>query len=310
MATTTQTAKGGPDFYVLGPPRTATTWMAHHLGRNPHIWMPPVKELHYFDVQKTSGVDNKYRNAHLRQLSKKQDMTPESYVKAIKSHKSSWPKLYLTKQRSDEWYLSLFDKAEGRVCGEATPTYIRLPEEDISTILEMNPNAKFILMVRHPLFRMLSLIGKMLRDEGKSIETVSEAELVQMASSNAGIYTGNVPRWEARLRPSQLLTLWYEDVQFKGSIVLQRTANFLGVPAPRSWNGAEHVERARNASPEWDMSAIPVSARKQILEQAAPDIAFGRSRDWDRDSTWEKLAETWVKEPASVTEFSSLAVQK
>src|SRR6478735_11126174 len=39
----------GPDFLCIGAPKTGTTWLYKHLSRHPEIWIPPVKELHYFD---------------------------------------------------------------------------------------------------------------------------------------------------------------------------------------------------------------------------------------------------------------------
>jgi len=38
-----------PDFLIVAPPKTGTTWVAANLGRHPEIYVPPEKELHYFD---------------------------------------------------------------------------------------------------------------------------------------------------------------------------------------------------------------------------------------------------------------------
>ena len=39
-----------PDFFVLSPPRTGTTWVANVLAAHDEIYIPPEKELRYFDV--------------------------------------------------------------------------------------------------------------------------------------------------------------------------------------------------------------------------------------------------------------------
>jgi len=40
-----------PDFLTICPSRTGTTWLAHHLSRHPGIYVPPEKELRYFDAR-------------------------------------------------------------------------------------------------------------------------------------------------------------------------------------------------------------------------------------------------------------------
>ena len=39
-----------PDFLVLSPPRTGTTWLARALNAHKDIFIPPDKEVRYFDV--------------------------------------------------------------------------------------------------------------------------------------------------------------------------------------------------------------------------------------------------------------------
>ena len=39
-----------PDFMIVSPARTGTTWLARNLARHPKICLPERKELHYFDA--------------------------------------------------------------------------------------------------------------------------------------------------------------------------------------------------------------------------------------------------------------------
>src|SRR5947207_15861690 len=48
-----------PDFLGIGAARAGTTWLHSNLRRHPQIWLPPVKELHYFDLQRR-GAKNYY----------------------------------------------------------------------------------------------------------------------------------------------------------------------------------------------------------------------------------------------------------
>src|ERR1035441_10230486 len=38
-----------PDFMVISPGKTGTTWLAQHLARHPGIFVPPEKEARFFD---------------------------------------------------------------------------------------------------------------------------------------------------------------------------------------------------------------------------------------------------------------------
>ena len=38
----------GPDFLVISPPKTGSTWLADNLRRHPQLFVPAIKELKYF----------------------------------------------------------------------------------------------------------------------------------------------------------------------------------------------------------------------------------------------------------------------
>jgi len=41
--------KPGPDFCCIGAQKAGTGWLYEQLRSHPDFWMPPLKELHYFD---------------------------------------------------------------------------------------------------------------------------------------------------------------------------------------------------------------------------------------------------------------------
>ena len=40
----------GPDFIGIGMERAGTSWLFTQISSHPDIWVPPLKELHFFDV--------------------------------------------------------------------------------------------------------------------------------------------------------------------------------------------------------------------------------------------------------------------
>lgn len=46
-----------PGFLVIGPPRTGTTWLYQVLRTHPEIFLPDIKQLHFFDRNLSRGLD-------------------------------------------------------------------------------------------------------------------------------------------------------------------------------------------------------------------------------------------------------------
>jgi hypothetical protein len=38
-----------PDFLIIGAQKSGTTWLDRNLRLHPDLWLPPEKELHFFD---------------------------------------------------------------------------------------------------------------------------------------------------------------------------------------------------------------------------------------------------------------------
>ena len=102
-----------PDFFVVGAPRCGTTSICRYLARNPQVCFSRPKEPHYF-----SRID------HLP--------TPEELNRN-----------YLER---------CFGHQDGthRAIGEGSVSYLYLPGA-IEKINELNPRARFIVLIRNPL---------------------------------------------------------------------------------------------------------------------------------------------------------------
>ena len=64
-------ASKGPDFLVIGAQRAGTTWLHRVLRQHPALWLPPVKELHYFDpldIKRTIMSPKERRRVGLKRL--------------------------------------------------------------------------------------------------------------------------------------------------------------------------------------------------------------------------------------------------
>ena len=109
------TGKGdmrGPDFLVIGAQRAGTTWIHLLLRQHKALWLPPVKELHYFDkpeVSRTVADDKELRRVILLAL----------YAPSL------WHFPYLLGKRNQDWYVRLF--ARGPSQRASSPAKLRRP---------------------------------------------------------------------------------------------------------------------------------------------------------------------------------------
>lgn len=48
------------DFIYIGAPRAGSTWLAAALSEHPQIWIPPTKEIHFFNDRHVISFEHKY----------------------------------------------------------------------------------------------------------------------------------------------------------------------------------------------------------------------------------------------------------
>ena len=213
----------GPDFLVIGAQRAGTTWLHRVLRQHPSLWLPPVKELHYFDRLETTRtiLDPKER----RRVGLKQLLSLDP-----------WLVSYWLRARSDEWYARLFRdaKAKGLVAGEITPAYATLDETVLRRIKRLNDNIKLIFVMRDPVERAWSAVNNAAK-KGIDASTV-EKSIKRARESGAAArsaYADTIRRLEAVFPASQVHYCFFEDLRDRPEALTSDLFSFLGVaPVP------------------------------------------------------------------------------
>jgi hypothetical protein len=235
-------ASKGPDFLVIGAQRAGTTWLHRVLQRHPALWLPPVKELHYFDkldIERTILNPKERRRIGLKRLL---SLDP-------------WLLTFWFGSRSDEWYASLFSdaRARGLIAGEITPAYATLDETVLQRIRRMNDKIKLIFVMRDPVDRVWSAVNNAAK-KGADATTVEKSikharEWGAVARSG---YSDTIKRMEAVFPVSQIHYCFFDDLRDRPKSLTSDLLTFLGVepaPVPLQLPSAVNVAAVSKAVP-------------------------------------------------------------
>jgi len=227
-----------PDFYGIGVQKAGTTWLHAQLRKHPTIYMPNLKEIQYFNhlyIKEHRSWTDEHRLNRINKM----------LVHALEKDRIDYNWIeYLAKcgknKLTDEWYAHFFSLAKGRTIGEITPEYSLLPDEGIEHMVKLNPNAKFILLLRHPVERDFSHAKMILDRQGKFEQnasgqnsTVLEQQILEVLGYR-GVYERSdyktiIERWKRVLPKEENLYIgFYDWIKERPQQLLEEICNFIG----------------------------------------------------------------------------------
>ncbi len=224
-----------PDFLCIGAQKSGTTWLHDNLASHPEIWLPPVKEIHYFDrpydplYAKLFGRAERLRKGreHLRRTALR------FFASRATARDLAWAWRYAMSRRSDAWYGSLFAQAPGIVTGEVCPGYARLPIEVIQRVGRLMPEGRVIYLLRHPIERAWSAAVMHFSDSGpRDFRRTDPAEIEAWLSRSKTLehagYADAIGRWRQAFSDRMLIG-FYDELRADPGALLARVQRFLGV---------------------------------------------------------------------------------
>ncbi len=305
VGTSADAGRGGPDFLCIGAPKCGTTWLYKQLATHSGIWLPPIKELHYFDRRfpfpsvfnfpsQPMGLAglwaNQSRRVVLRALS--QSMRPMYGCNPL------WALRYLSAGHDDAWYRSLFSPAGERLAGDLTTAYCALSAEAVAHIEQSYPQVKVLYLMRDPVQRAWShakMVLPLILD--KPLEQVSEADyaayLQRPEPQLHGDYCRTLAVWEQALPAERLHIDFYDRLSSAPATMLKDIWRFLGVTAPAPLSEQRLGERV-NASRRASGGDIPPAIGAQLARHYLPDLELLAARFGEPVSEWLALARARV----------------
>jgi len=230
-----------PDFLCIGAQKAGTSWLDVMLRQHPNVFLPPMKEVHFYDFIYLPEHRGWIRMGFKKHLERHAGRGFEAY----------FTQLAVLPRRRDAWYAAVFDHpdAAGRVTGEITPAYSILPAEGVARVRATNPAMKIVYIVRDPVDRALSQL-RMAANRRKltSIDLAwleREAPDLLPAALARSAYRENVERWEAVFPPAQMLYLPFGTIRAAPDRLMAELEAFLGIPPQRYAGLAESVYKTR-----------------------------------------------------------------
>lgn len=187
-----------PGALCIGAQKAGTSWLAQMLGQHAQVWIPPFKEVQYFNhlhiPEHRRWIAWHYRNKPQeirdRHVKRQFPLEPalDAYLAAVTSGKMF----------HNQWYKRIFAPAPAHAIPmDFTPEYSGLPEEGVAAVKAFLPKAKVIYLLRHPVDRAISQLRMNLRREKRTPRTVAEwlAEVQNPVLDERGDYAAYLPRW-------------------------------------------------------------------------------------------------------------------
>ena len=284
-----------PDFLIIGAQKAGTTWLDRNLRRHPQIWLPPEKEIHFFDLPQLLPF-SALRLAPVRSIRHWARFRMRRDADRVRANpeNAQWYQRYYWQLRSERWYRSLFSPAPGQMAGETTPRYAVLPERRILQAHRLIPKCRIIYLLRDPIDRAwsdLAMLQSAKFGQGGLQNLDTNTALRALLSTRRVLhssYLANVERWERIFSPEQIFIGFHDQIRETPRKMLSDVYGFLSV------DNAPSVTRniiARKINTQ-RYSGIPKHFEQSLARILQPEIqALDARFNNQYTARWRKRAE-------------------
>jgi hypothetical protein len=293
-----------PDFLGIGAQKAGTTWLSRNLQAHPEIWMPSIKEVHYFDEQigqpaslalRLYGRLFGKRDAD-RRWRRQVRARSRRHLRRRSRDALLWDIRYYLGAPNDAWYASLFEPGRGMVAGEITPAYSTLGPDAIAHVRGLMPEARIIFMMRNPMERAFSqAVMHFDKASKRDIEGVGDRKLSRIFEREGyrsrTDYLRTLESWGSFYPPERIFVGFLEDIHFFPEELLGRVYEFLGVDPSFRPPGVGRKVHSRSAG------AIPARALVYLARSYHDELRELDERFGGYASFWLYCAQCLIEDP-------------
>ena len=263
------------NFLGIGAQKAGTTWLYAQLKQHPDVWMPIVKELHFFDAVHLKFPTKRVFQRIQRRAGSRIAAILEKTSNSSRSARQ-WKEIaYLAKLADsrlaykDKWYQHVFTGAPRSRCkGEITPLYCSIGPEGVEHVKKLNPRVRLIYLIRDPLDRAVSSL-RMRAEESKHPMKKIISERLFVARCN---YAHDIQCWDDQFG-KQILYVPFGHVKSRPDAVMKQVEEHLGIQAFDSYQGLAEQVHGTNKK-----VVIPDSIVATLQELVAPQYGFLEER--------------------------------
>jgi Sulfotransferase family len=280
----------GPDFLCVGMLKGGTRWLFDQLQYHPDFWMPPIKELHYFDRGKNRGANAKKALKLFNRSRRKTQSADREYderdiafLKEMASHEGR-----LDMKR----YAALFRQKGEKLTGDITPHYCALDNDLIAEITSYLPDLRVLLLIRDPVARAWSQLlqserhghdsfpEKTLQDPKELSKALGDwGKLMRLASA-----ADAAKRWKAFVAEDRFRVIFMDDIIERPEETRYGVLTFLGAdPAKPSGDLAAgyNSKSGKKAELTSETTAVLVEYLRDEIRREA-EVFGGHAVEWAR----------------------------
>ena len=250
--------------------------------------MPPLKELHYFDLPGTrvKKAERIYRGAS-RNLARYNAKRATILRRPLERRDLVFLRdfIALPKRIDVERYAHLFDRKRGAIAGDVTPGYSGLEPRVIAMIAARFPALKVVYIARNPVDRFWSAFNMRLRRG--DIPARTDVAAARAFARRAGVKRRSSPstavsRWRNALSKGQFGLFFFDDLLEDPLELRHRILSFLG-GSPELGGSVDVAFNRKEAQTKVDMSdemraAVGVIFATEL--KACADQLGGPARGW------------------------------
>ena len=260
----------GPDFLCVGLQKAGTQWLYDQLQFHAGFWMPPIKELHFFDrpfpykslQDMLASYDTDPAALNADRISMRSRPLDPGDAEFFAEVRSALP----ARLRGVEGYARLFAPKGSLLSGDVTPGYSLLDDARIAEVAATFPATRVILLLRDPVERAWSQLCMAVEEGRADPETLRDEKRV--------IRYLKKPAVEGRSFPSRVAIGWrrhfgerlgvffFDDIATQPDIALQGILRHIGAGAEPG-SGVLPVDFNRKATPK----PVPAPALMALLEE-------------------------------------------
>jgi hypothetical protein len=261
-----------PDFLCIGAQKGGTTWLYRQCKSHPDFWMPPTKELRYFDTLSRAKEASPWRC---------KDDRDRYFSESIKS-------LSTGRHIDLERYGELFRPKGSLLSGDISPSYSGVKDEIIQQVVSYFPNLKVIFLARDPVERAWSHLSMDVRIGIVNPFDVSDIEKVISNLTKPGLLLLSYPskivaRWKRYVRPDLFRIYFFDDLERNPTELRRAILQFLGANPDKSSG-----RRGANYNSDADKKKLRLTGKvrasiaqffKDELQACAAELG-GPARTW------------------------------